>query len=158
MERNWKNFKLDPNKVYKRIGQAVVYGSLYIGSIVFCYWGFLQRNDLLEKGGNKMLILGLMTGLVLGALLMNLVVEEEQRVNKLLKKTINNLEDDLDYANLRVKNRDEFINDLQEKNVILLENSSELRSKIEDLENNIEFLVNQLPKQKRELVRPQNQN
>ena len=53
MKRTWKNFRLDPNKVYKRIGQAVVYGSLYIGSIVFCYWGFLQRNDLLEKGGKK---------------------------------------------------------------------------------------------------------
>lgn len=42
MKRTWKNFKLDPNKVYKRIGQAVVYSSLYVGSIVFCYWMFLQ--------------------------------------------------------------------------------------------------------------------
>jgi len=49
MKRTWKNFKLDPNKVYKSIGQAVVYGSLYIGSIVFGYWGFLQRNDLLRR-------------------------------------------------------------------------------------------------------------
>jgi len=152
MERNWKNFKLDPNKVYKRIGQAVVYGSLYIGSIVFCYWGFLQRNDLLEKGGNKMLILGLMTGLVLGALLMNLVVEEQQRVNELLKKTINNLEENLDNANSRFENRDNLINDLQEENVILLENSSELRSKIEDLENNIEILTNNLTEKNKELI------
>jgi len=42
MKRAWKNFKLDSNKVYKRIGQAVVYGSLYVGSIVFGYWGVLQ--------------------------------------------------------------------------------------------------------------------
>ena len=41
---------------------------------------------------------------------------------------------------------------------ILLENSAELRSKMVDLENNVEFLVNQLPRQKRELVRPGNQN
>lgn len=105
-----------------------------------------------------MLILGLITGLVLGALLMNLAVEEERRVNDLLKRTINNLEDDLDNANLRVKNRDNFIKDYQEEHVILLNNSVELRSKVTDLENNIEFLVNQLSKQKRELVRPGNQN
>lgn len=47
MKRSWKNFKLDPNKVYMRIGQAVVYSSLYIGSIAFFYWAFLQRNDIL---------------------------------------------------------------------------------------------------------------
>jgi len=34
--------KLHRNKIYKIIGQVVVYGSLYIGSVVFCYWGFLQ--------------------------------------------------------------------------------------------------------------------
>ena len=42
MKRTWKNFKLDPDKVYMRIGQAVVYSSLYIGSIAFGYWMFLQ--------------------------------------------------------------------------------------------------------------------
>ena len=99
-----------------------------------------------------MLILGLMTGLVLGALLMNLVVEEEQRVNELLKKTINNLEENLDNANSRVENRDNLINDLQEENVILLENSSELRSKIEDLENNIDLLINNLTEKNKELI------
>ena len=37
MKRSWKNFKIDPNKVYMRIGQAVVYSSLYIGSTtLFC--------------------------------------------------------------------------------------------------------------------------
>ena len=41
MERTWKNFKLDPNKVYKRIGQVVVYGIGYIAFVGFCYWGFL---------------------------------------------------------------------------------------------------------------------
>ena len=100
-----------------------------------------------------MLILGLIVGLVLGALLMNLAVEEERRVNDLLKRTINNLEDDLDAANLRVKNRDNLMKDYQEEHEILLNNSAELRSKVTDLENNIEFLVNQLPKQKREIIR-----
>lgn len=42
MKREWKNFKLDKNKVYMRIGQAVVYSSLYISGIVFSYWAFLQ--------------------------------------------------------------------------------------------------------------------
>lgn len=34
--------RIDKNKVYKFIGQAVVYSSLYIGSILFTVWGFLQ--------------------------------------------------------------------------------------------------------------------
>lgn len=40
--------KVDKNKVYAFIGQAVVYSSLYVGSIAFTVWGFLQRNDLLK--------------------------------------------------------------------------------------------------------------
>ena len=47
MKRTWKNFRLDKNKVYQFIGQAVVYSSLYIGSIAFFYWAFLQRINLL---------------------------------------------------------------------------------------------------------------
>ena len=42
MKRTWKNFKLDKNKVYMRIGQAVVYSSLYIATLVIRYWMFLQ--------------------------------------------------------------------------------------------------------------------
>lgn len=43
MKRSWKNFKLDPNKIYKFIGQAVVYISfnlLFSGLMVY---GFLQN-------------------------------------------------------------------------------------------------------------------
>ena len=47
MKRTWKNFRLDKNKVYQFVGQAVVYSSLYIGSIAFFYWAFLQRINLL---------------------------------------------------------------------------------------------------------------
>lgn len=42
MKRAWKNFRIDKNKVYMRIGQAVVYSSLYIGAVAFMVWGFLQ--------------------------------------------------------------------------------------------------------------------
>lgn len=42
MKRTWKNFRIDKNKVYMRIGQTVVYSSLYIGSIVFSYFAFLS--------------------------------------------------------------------------------------------------------------------
>ena len=46
--------KIDKNKVYQFIGQAVVYSSLYIGSIAFGYWMFLQRINLLGgKDENK---------------------------------------------------------------------------------------------------------
>ena len=89
-----------------------------------------------------MLIIGLVTGVVLGALLMNLVVEEDKKINNLLKKTINNLENDLKLANSKIENKDNLIKDLQEENVILLDNSAELRSKVTDLENNIELLSN----------------
>ena len=99
-----------------------------------------------------MLILGLISGLVLGALLMNLAVEEERKTNKLLKKTINNLEDAIDFANSRVENRDNLIKDLQEKNVILLNNASEQRKRITDLENNIELLTNNLSDENKELI------
>lgn len=43
MKRTWKNFKLDKKKVYQFIGQAVVYSSLYIGSIAFMVWAFCQN-------------------------------------------------------------------------------------------------------------------
>lgn len=42
MKRSWKNFRIDKNKVYTKIGQAVVYSSLYIAGIVFSYLMFLQ--------------------------------------------------------------------------------------------------------------------
>ncbi len=89
-----------------------------------------------------MLILGLIFGLILGALLMNLVVEEDKKINNLLKKTISNLKNDLKLANSKIENKDNLIKDLQEENVILLDNSAELRSKVTDLENNIELLSN----------------
>lgn len=42
MKRTWKNFRIDKNKVYAKIGQAVVYSSLYIATVGFTVWGFLQ--------------------------------------------------------------------------------------------------------------------
>lgn len=42
MKRSWKNFRIDKNKVYMRIGRAVVYSSLYIATVAFSVWGFLQ--------------------------------------------------------------------------------------------------------------------
>lgn len=35
--------KIDKNKVYACIGQAVIYSCLYVGSIAFTVWGFLQN-------------------------------------------------------------------------------------------------------------------
>ena len=42
MKRTWKNFKLDPNKVYMRIGQAVTYIAFNLLLSAFMVWGFLQ--------------------------------------------------------------------------------------------------------------------
>lgn len=35
--------KIDKNKVYALIGKIVVYGLLYVGSIAFGVWAFLQN-------------------------------------------------------------------------------------------------------------------
>lgn len=42
--------KIDKNKVYQFIGQAVVYTSGWALGVAFFYWAFLQRINLL--GGN----------------------------------------------------------------------------------------------------------
>lgn len=68
-----------------------------------------------------------------------------------LKSIINDLEKELDEKKTVIK-------DYQEENEILLNNSAEYRAKITDLENNIEFLYNNLTPKKKELARPSNQN
>ena len=42
MKRTWKNFRLDKNKVYQFIGQAVVYSTLYISAVAGTVFMFLQ--------------------------------------------------------------------------------------------------------------------
>ena len=42
MKRTWKNLKIDKNKVYMRIGQAVTYIAFDLLLSVFFYWVFLQ--------------------------------------------------------------------------------------------------------------------
>lgn len=44
--------RINKDKIYNFIGRAVVYSSLYIATVGFTVWGFLQRNDLL--GGKIM--------------------------------------------------------------------------------------------------------
>ena len=34
--------KLDPNKIYAFIGRVVVYGTLYIGTVLGGMWAFLE--------------------------------------------------------------------------------------------------------------------
>lgn len=43
MKREWKNFKIDPKKVYQRIGQSVVYISLWAIGEWFLIFGFMQN-------------------------------------------------------------------------------------------------------------------
>lgn len=98
------------------------------------------------------MIFGMCFGFLLGALVINLYLKDAEETNELLKKTINNLEDDINLANSKIENRDRILNDYQEENVILLNNSAELRAKITDLENNIELLVNNLSDENKELI------
>lgn len=99
------------------------------------------------------MVFGICIGFLLGALVVNVYLKESEQTNELLKKTINNLEDDIDLANSKIENRDRILNDYQEEHEILLNNASELRAKIKDLENNIEILVNNTTDEKlKELV------
>ena len=98
------------------------------------------------------MVFGICIGFLLGALVVNVYLKESEQTNERLKKTINNLEDDIDLANSKIENRDRIINDYQEENVILLNNSAELRAKIVDLENNIELLANNLSENNKELI------
>ena len=69
-----------------------------------------------------------------------------------LKNTINNLEKEISDLKLKVEQRDLILKDYQEEHEILLNNSAELRGKIEDLENNIELLTNNLSEENKALV------
>ena len=42
IERNWKNFKLDPNKVYTFIGKTVVFLCVNLMWTYLMVFGFLQ--------------------------------------------------------------------------------------------------------------------
>ena len=67
------------------------------------------------------------------------------RLRKTLLKVINSLEEE----NKQLKNKMKL---KEHDNLILLDNSIELRRKIKDLENNIEFLVNNLSSIKKKKI------
>lgn len=67
------------------------------------------------------------------------------RLRKTLLKVINSLEEE----NKQLKNK---MKQKEHDNLILLDNSIELRRKIKDLENNIEFLVNNLSSMKKKKI------
>ena len=91
-------------------------------------------------------------GFLSGALLVLLFNENAERTNELLKCRINNLEEDVEMLNSKIKNRDRMIEKQQKDNAILLDNAAELRAKIEDLKNNIELLANNLTDENKELI------
>lgn len=104
----------------------------------------ISKNEIKKKRVEKEMMWGICIGIVLGALLMNLAVEEENRINEILKKVIKNLEEELKNANIKVENRDYLIKDLKKEEETLLKNAEELRSKIVDLENNLNLVTNSL--------------
>lgn len=75
----------------------------------------------------------------------------KSRLIETLKQTINSLQEDLE--NEKQKN-----SYLTKDLVVLLKNEMMNRKRMTDMENNIEFLVNNLSSKKRELARPGNQN
>lgn len=61
------------------------------------------------------------------------------------KKTVKDLEEDLEHQ--------KYINSIHEHNeVILLDNLIEARAKIQNLENNLEFVTNNLSAQKKQKI------
>jgi len=79
------------------------------------------------------------------------LLKEQERLIESLKTTINSLEEDLEKT--KSKLRVEQIN-----NTKILKNEKKLKSKIKELEYNMELLYNNLSPQKKKLVRPENQN
>lgn len=41
MNKKRKKFKLDTDKIYRLIGKILVYGIIYIGTVIFGYFMFL---------------------------------------------------------------------------------------------------------------------
>lgn len=70
-----------------------------------------------------------------------------------LKSTINDLEDEKLKLKEEIRKEKEKNRIYQHDLVILLQNAEENRKKIVDLENNIEFLVNNLSPVKRKLIK-----
>lgn len=68
--------------------------------------------------------------------------------NKIIKAKEKKITD----LKLKVEQRDLILKGYQEEHEILLNNASELRAKIVDLENNIELLVNNLSGKNKELI------
>ena len=94
------------------------------------------------------MIFGICIGFLLGALVVNVFLKESEQTNERLKKTINNLEDDIDLANSKIENRDNLLKDYQEEHEILLNNASNIREKIINIENKKEILVNNTTEEK----------
>lgn len=88
-----------------------------------------------------MFILGMFLGTVVGMLLISVISMDR----------ISEYEEDLHTQIMLRRNRDKFIKKQMEINLAQ-------KNKITDLENNIEFLVNNLSAQKKKLVRPENQD
>jgi hypothetical protein len=79
-----------------------------------------------------------------------------KKLIQVLKNTINNLEDDLSKQKEELRKEKEKNEIYQKDLIIVLENSEEQRRKIKDLENNVEFLYNNLSAQKKKLFRAEN--
>ena len=75
-----------------------------------------------------------------------------KKLIEIFKNTINNLEKEIADLRLKIEQRDLMLKVYQEEHVILLNNASELRAKIVDLENNIELLTNNLSDKNKELI------
>lgn len=73
-------------------------------------------------------------------------LKEVKSVNEALKSTINNLEEENSILKVRIKERDKIIE--QE-----FKNKKKLKDRIIDLENNVEFLVNNLSKAKQNQIK-----
>ena len=67
------------------------------------------------------------------------------KLRKTLLKVIEQLEEDKEELENKIKEK-------EHNNLILLQNASEQRAKIKDLENNIEFLVNNLSSIKKKKI------
>ena len=93
----------------------------------------------MKKGEKEMLNFGKVKKLEQQVEVLKNIVEYKQRDKEKLLEEIRNL-----HEAIRILRNNEYL---------LLETAEKLRSKNEDLENNVEFLVNNLSREKRKLIR-----
>ena len=101
----------------------------------------ISKDEIKNEGVEKMeyiimVLFGIFIGVAVAGYMFVNEINRKDRIARGYRQTI--------------RNQNRLIKEYQEKNIILLKKSAELKSKIIDLENNIELLRNSLPEKNKD--------